>query len=160
MIGIQYLTCYGNSEAKKLRKKEKKMCDYEYIYSGGPWTDNEGRTTDASYAKNILEKFSFQNWNQFWSKMVPSQFPPHHEKNTFFFYIQTICHVSTKVLEKFPTCESSCLDHISSPYKYGRDNSNSFGLVTCTLQNRFSHTDRKIMMFQCCWLDDMQQQLF
>ena len=50
---------------KNYGKKEKKMYDYEYIYSGGLWTDNEGRTTDASYAENILEKFSFQNWNQF-----------------------------------------------------------------------------------------------
>ena len=123
------------------------MYDYEYIYSGGLWTDNEGRRTDASYAENILEKFSFQNWNQFWSKIVPSQFPPHLEKNTFFFYIQTICHVSTKVLWKFPTCESSCLDHIRSPCEYGRDISNSFGLVTCTPQNRFSHIDKKFGCF-------------
>ena len=41
------------------------MYDYEYIYSGGLWMDNEEQTTDASYAENILEKFPFQNWNQF-----------------------------------------------------------------------------------------------
>ena len=41
------------------------MRDYGYIYSRGLWTENEGRTTDASYPKNILKKFPFQKLNQF-----------------------------------------------------------------------------------------------
>ena len=52
-------------EAKKEKKKEKKMLAYELIETRGLQTENEERTTEASYAKNIFVQSPFQNWNQF-----------------------------------------------------------------------------------------------
>ena len=145
------------SEAKKLQKKRKKMHDYGHIYSRGLQMENEGRTTEASYPRNIFKKFPSQNWNQFRPKSWNTQCTPNLEKNIFFFYILTNCHISAEVHRSFPFCERSCLNHVSSLCEYDRDISNGFGLVACTPQNRFCYINGKKMMFKDCRPETKQQ---
>ena len=95
-VETQLLCNYITSEAKKFQKKEKKMHDYEYIYPRGLYTDKEGGTTDASYPKDIFDKFPLRNWNKFLSKFFLTYFSPHVEKEPFFFYILTDCGVSAE----------------------------------------------------------------
>ena len=59
------------------------MHDYKYIYPRGLYTDKEGGTTDASYPKDIFDKFPLRNWNKFLSKFFLTYFSPHVEKEPF-----------------------------------------------------------------------------
>ena len=126
------------------------MHDYEYIYPRGLYTDKEGGTTDASYPKDIFDKFPLRNWNKFSSKFFLTYFSPHVEKEPFFFYILTDCGVSAEAHGRLRFWEESCLIHVSSRYEYGRDILNGLGLATCTPPYQFCHISGKKRLFKDC----------
>ena len=115
------------------------MHNYEYIYPRGLYTDKEGGTTDASYPKDIFDKFPLQNWYKFLSTFFLTRFSTHVEKNTFFFYILSNSSDSAEAHGRLRFWEESCLNHVSSRYEYSRDISNGLGPGRCTPQNRFCH---------------------
>ena len=88
-VGTLYLAQYSSGKAKNTRKKEIKMPENHAIETRDKFRDNEGGTTDASYPKDIFDKFPLRNWNKFLSKFFLTYFSPHVEKEPFFFYILT-----------------------------------------------------------------------
>ena len=95
-VGTQYVAQFSSGKAKNTRKKEIKMPENHAIETRDKFRDNEGGTTDASYPKDIFDKFPLRNWNKFLSKFFLTYFSPHIEKKPFFFYILPDCGVSAE----------------------------------------------------------------